>query len=310
MELQQKRQKVALVLASGGARGLAHIGVIRELEKNGFEISSVSGSSVGSLIGGIYVSGQLDAFTEWVLNLDEVDVFDLIDFTFTARGFIKAERIFNVFQKFLSKKNIEDLSIPFAAVAVDLNTRKEFIFREGSLVQAIRASVAIPSIITPVVNNDQILVDGGVVSPIPADAVARHHGDLLFVSDINANTPYIKPDVPARPPKEHEYSFKRSIFNAVRNNTDFFSSDGDQKSGLGYLDVLNKTFDIMQDSICVLTKQNYHPDITVEISRDAATTFEFYRAAELIEAGKQAFYVALEQYKKTITSGTSNPEKK
>lgn len=297
MKHPAKRQKVALVLSSGGARGLAHIGVIRELEKNGFEISSIAGSSVGSLIGGIYLSGKLGEFAEWICDLDQIDVFDLMDFTLTTHGFIKGDKLFAKLRGFLSDKNIEDHPIPYVAVAADLRTRKEVLLRSGSLTDAIRASVSIPTIVTPVFREEYILVDGGTVNPIPADVIARTPGDLLFVSDINARKPYRKPNVEDKPLKEHPFSLKRGIFKFVKYNTSIFSSESPTDTPPGYLDVIDKTFDIMQDSICALTKQNYHPDILVEISRDAATTFEFHRATELIEAGRLAFYEAMDQWK-------------
>lgn len=288
------KQKVALVLASGGARGLAHIGVIQELEKNGFEISSVSGASIGALIGGMYAAGTLPQFTEWISSLDQVDVFDLMDFTLSGQGFIKGEKLFGFLkQEFLLEHNIEDLRIPFVAIAGDIVTRKAVEFRHGPLSKAIRASIAIPSVITPVVIDNMILVDGGVVSPIPAAHIARTPGDIMVIVDINANIPYLKPVVKPRPVKVHDYSLKRKLFEFVRDNTHFFSSEAKAGSTPGYLEVLNKTFDIMQDSICSLTKETFGAAITVEISRDSASTFEFHRADELIEGGRLAFRKAL-----------------
>jgi NTE family protein len=291
----QQRNKVALVLASGGARGLAHIGVIRELEAHGFEITSIGGSSIGALVGGIYAAGTLDEFTDWMCSLDQVDVFDMMDFTLSGQGFIKGSRLFNFLKTFMGDKNIEDLRIPYIAVAADLITRKEVVFRTGKLSDAVRASIAIPSVITPVMLEDMILVDGGVVSPIPAEAVRRNPGDILVVCDINANIPYVKPEVPAKPEKIHEYSLKRKLFEFVRDNTHFFSPEARENGAPGYIEVINKTFDIMQDSICSLTKKNYNPEISVEISRDAASTFEFHRADELIESGRIAFRKALQE---------------
>jgi NTE family protein len=283
-----KKKNVALVLASGAARGLAHIGVIRELERSGYNITSVSGSSIGALIGGVYVSGKLDEFTTWICDLDQIDVFELMDFTLSGQGFIKGEKLFKELKKFISDTPIEKLAIPFATVAADLISRKEIVFKTGSLHTAIRASIAIPSVITPVIIDNMVLVDGGVFSPIPADVVDYNPEDILVICDINVNKPYIKPQIPVRPQKEHEYSLKRKVFDFIKENTSFISNENKPDSIPGYLEVINKTFDIMQDSICLLTKKNYHPDYIVEISRDAATTFEFHRGYELIEAGRLA----------------------
>jgi NTE family protein len=288
MVTSSKKKNVELVLASGGARGLAHIGVIRELERMGYNITSVSGSSIGALIGGVYVSGKLEDFSGWVCDLDQVDVFELMDFTFTGQGFIKGEKLFNQIKPFISDTPIEKLSIPFAAVAADLVSRKEIVFKKGSLHTAIRASIAIPSIITPVILDNMVLVDGGVFSPIPAEVIDHNPDNILVICDINVNKPYLKPTVPKRPKKEHEYTLKRRVFDFIKENTRFISNVSKPDSTPGYLEVVNKTFDIMQDSICLLTKKNYHPDYVIEISRDAATTFEFYRGDELIEAGRLA----------------------
>jgi len=186
-------KKVALVLSSGGCRGLAHIGVIEELLNDGYEISSISGSSIGSLIGGVYASGNLKTFTEWVCQLDEVDIYDLIDLTLTGAGFIKGERIFKKFESFIGCKTFEELKIPLAVVATDIVKREEVVFDKGNLILAIRASVAIPTIITPLLYKDMVLVDGGVVNPIPVNCVKRTEGDILVVVDVNSRIPYEKP---------------------------------------------------------------------------------------------------------------------
>ena len=288
------KQKVALVLASGGARGLAHIGVIEELEKNGFEITSIAGSSMGALVGGIYAAGTLQRFTRWICGLNQADVFDLMDFTLSRQGFIKGDKLFGFFKEaFFGGLRIEDLRIPYTAIAGDLSTRKAVVFTEGLLSDAIRASVAIPSAITPVITEHHVLVDGGVVSPIPVPYVARISGDILVICDVNANIPYEKPDLPPRPTAPPVMSNKQRFFDFIRDNISFFTRESRSDKQPGYLDVLSKTFDIMQDSICELTKASYGAEISIDISRDSASTFEFYRAEELIAAGRLAFHKAL-----------------
>jgi len=294
-------QKVSLVLSSGGCRGIAHIGVIEELLNDGYDITSISGSSIGSLIGGIYASGNIERFKEWVCQLDEVDVFDLMDFTFTGQGFIKAERFFRNLEEFIGCKTFEELKIPLAVVATDLTHREEVVFDKGNLLLAIRASVAIPSIVTPVFYKDMILVDGGVVSPIPTDCIKRSEGDVLVVVDVNANLPYEKPNFNSLAPRQKNFSVKRKVFEFVKNNFNLTGNEKTENEGKpGYLSVIDKTFDIMQDRICRLTIVQEKPGIKVEISRHAATTFEFYRAQELIEAGKSAYRKAKENLTQKI----------
>jgi len=288
--LYNMNKKVALVLSSGGCRGLAHIGVIEELLNDGYEISSISGSSIGSLIGGVYASGNLKTFTEWVCQLDEVDIYDLIDLTLTGAGFIKGERIFKKFESFIGCKTFEELKIPLAVVATDIVKREEVVFDKGNLILAIRASVAIPTIITPLLYKDMVLVDGGVVNPIPVNCVKRTEGDILVVVDVNSRIPYEKPRFDMLLGKSKETTFKRKIFDFAKRKTNLFNDEKKTTKGLpGYYTVMDKSIDIMQDKISQLTVITKQPEIDVEVSRDAASTFEFYRAQELIAAGREAY---------------------
>lgn len=291
-------QKVSLVLSSGGCRGLAHIGVIEELLKDGYEISSISGTSIGSLVGGIYASGNLKPFTEWVCSLDEIDVYDLMDFTLTGQGFIKAERIFKTFEEFIGCKTFEELKIPLSIVATDIQNRQEVVFDKGNLILAIRASIAIPTVITPVLYKEMILVDGGVINPIPVNCIKRADGDILVVVDVNANIPYYKPEYEAIPRTKRKFSFKRKALDYAKKRFNVLSGEKKEPEGMpSYLSVINKSIDIMQDRICKLTVMQQRPDINVDISRDAASTFEFYRAHELIETGRLAYKKAKENSK-------------
>ena len=288
--LYNMNKKVALVLSSGGCRGLAHIGVIEELLNDGYEISSISGSSIGSLIGGVYASGNLKTFTEWVCQLDEVDIYDLIDLTLTGAGFIKGERIFKKFESFIGCKTFEELKIPLAVVATDIVKREEVVFDKGNLILAIRASVAIPTIITPLLYKDMVLVDGGVVNPIPVNCVKRTEGDILVVVDVNSRIPYEKPRFDMLLGKSKETTFKRKLFDLAKRKTNLFNDEKKTTKGLpGYYTVMDKSIDIMQDKISQLTVITKQPEIDVEVSRDAASTFEFYRAQELIAAGREAY---------------------
>ncbi|HDO26967.1 MAG TPA: patatin, partial [Bacteroidetes bacterium] len=163
------KNKVALVLSSGGSKGLAHIGAINVLEKNGFEITSVSGSSIGSVIGGIYAMGELPRYTEWVKTLNKKTIWGLMDFAFSTQGLLKGENVFNKMKTFIPDRDIEEMNIPFSAIATDLINEKEVVFDKGSFYDAVRASVAIPTVFTPVKYKDTILVDGGVLNPLPID---------------------------------------------------------------------------------------------------------------------------------------------
>ena len=148
------KQKVALVLSSGGARGTAHIGVIRELLSRGYEITSIAGSSMGAVVGGVYSSGKLDEYEEWICDLGKMDMFNLVDFTLSTNGIIKADRVLNEIKKFIPDQNIENLPVQLACVATDILHKKEIVFTRRSLFEAIRASIAIPLVIRPAKKND------------------------------------------------------------------------------------------------------------------------------------------------------------
>lgn len=178
-------KQVALVLGSGGARGYAHIGVIEELERRGYGIACIAGCSMGSVIGGIYAAGKLGEYRQWVESLDYLDVLRLLDVSFRL-GAIRGERVFGKIQEILGPINIEDLPIPYTAVATDLTNQQEIWFQEGDLHQAMRASAAIPSLFTPVLQGNRMLVDGGLLNPLPIVPVVSSHADLIVAVNLNA----------------------------------------------------------------------------------------------------------------------------
>ncbi len=295
----KQTNKVALVLSSGGARGLAHIGAIEELEKQGFEIQAISGTSIGAVVGGIYASGYLEAYKKWMCNLDKLDVFNLFDFTFSSQGFVKGERVFAEIQKFIPDVAIENLPIQFTAIASDITNNSEVRFESGSLFEAMRASVAIPTILKPLVKENQILVDGGVVNPIPIDCVKRSEGDILVAINLNANTPYYKEIINREKNIEEENNYRLKISSFMEKWLSLLPKTESPKKTLGFFDLLNKSFDMMQDRVADFTLQQHKPDILVNISRQACGTFEFYRANEMIEYGRRMMRTAIEQWEKS-----------
>lgn len=303
--MSEKKQKVALVLSSGGARGLAHIGVIESLEENGFEISSIAGSSVGALIGGFYACGMLDVYKKWAMQLDRLDVFKLIDFTFSVQGFIRGEKAFKTLEDMIPDCKIEDMNIPFCAVATNLKEKKDVSLTTGSMYKAIKASVAIPTVIKPQIYDNIELIDGGVTNPIPIDKVKRHKGDILVVSDVNAATAY-RPPKKSKERQELEIETYRSKIESFKNTwSKLLPGNSSPKEKLGYFELLNRSIDLMQDRVATLIMQHYKPDITVSISRDAANTFEFYKAKDLIEVGRLRFSESYQQYEKKAAATES-----
>ncbi|MGF7141158.1 patatin-like phospholipase family protein [Roseimarinus sediminis] len=266
------KQPIALVLSGGAARGIAHIGIIEELEKNNFEIKSVAGNSMGAFVGAIYASGQLPEFKEWILNLGKKDLIKLADITISKNGFVKGEKLFTKLKEFLPDVNIEDLSIPYTAVAADLTNMQEVVLSTGSLQQAVRASIAIPGVFMPVYIGNSVLVDGGVVNPIPLNRVKRTNGDMLVASFVNAKHP--------EPPENHR--------EVAQNNTDNSGEQDNKPNKEGLFTIMSKTTSLLTYSLAMTNIEKYNPDILFNVSRDSCGTFEFHRIEEMIENGKKA----------------------
>jgi NTE family protein len=180
------KKDITLVLSGGGARGIAHIGVIEELVKLNVNIASISGTSMGALIGGIYAVGKLEEFKQWMLKVNRTKIFKLIDFSFSTQGLVKGERIFNEIKEFITDVNIEDLPIKYTATAFDIANGREVVFDKGSLYNAIRASISIPTIFTPLTLGDSVFIDGGVVNNIPINTAKRVENDIVIAVNVNA----------------------------------------------------------------------------------------------------------------------------
>ncbi|NBA97325.1 patatin-like phospholipase family protein [Pseudomonas sp. R5(2019)] len=179
------KKRVALVLGSGGARGYAHIGVIEEIERRGYDIGCIAGCSMGAVVGGIYAAGKLDEYRQWIESLDYLDVLRLVDVSFRL-GAMRGDKVFGQIRKIVGELNIEDLRIPYTAVATDLTNQQEIWFQEGCLHQAMRASAAIPSLFTPVMQGNRMLVDGGILNPLPIVPVVSSHCDLIIAVNLNS----------------------------------------------------------------------------------------------------------------------------
>ncbi|MFF5083234.1 patatin-like phospholipase family protein [Actinoplanes sp. NPDC000266] len=191
-------RRVALALGSGGARGFAHIGVVQVLEERGFEVCSVAGSSMGALVGGVMAAGRLNEFTDWAVKLKQRDILRLIDPKWALPGAMAADRLINHLNDFLGDAEIEKLPIPYTAVATDINARREVWFQRGLLRSAIRASIAIPGLITPVVINGRLLADGGLLNPVPIEPTAASGADLTVAVSLQAPRPQGEPASPVR----------------------------------------------------------------------------------------------------------------
>ena len=288
------QKKVSLVLSGGGARGLAHIGVIEELEKAGYEIHSIVGTSIGALVGGVYAMGRLEDYKNWMTSLDKRKVFSLVDFTISAHGLVKGDRVLNRMQEIIPDQNIQDLPKYFAAMAVDLIKREAVKFEKGSFYEAIRASIAIPNVMKPVENNKQLLVDGGVMNNLPLKYAKRKDGDILVAVDVGANVPILKNSYNKKETKEQKFAYQKKVKEFYQKIQSWipYDKDSDEESKvekLGYLDLMTTTINLLMEQQTKLQIEHTQPDVLIQISRDSCGTYDFYRAAEMIEIGKLAF---------------------
>ncbi|MDR5875664.1 patatin-like phospholipase family protein [Halomonas sp. CUBES01] len=325
---EQSGNKVALVLGSGGARGYAHIGVIEALEARGLEIISIAGCSMGALIGGIYASGKLPEYREWVCNLDYLDVLRLVDVTWSPMGAMRASKVMNKLEGLVGDMLIEDLPIPVTTVATDLVRQREVWFQNGPLLRAIRASIAVPGVITPVHVGDQVLVDGGLLNPLPImPTLAAHEADFVVAVNVTAHSPQpisleaLLPDEPEDDNRtalelerdENIGGWMADVREATKRLWDGLGSSDEQEASdetpemrgkreWGKLDMILESFDITQAALAKYKIAGYPPDVLIEVPKTVCSTYEFHRAKDLIRLGRHLADEALERRMPNIAS--------
>jgi NTE family protein len=283
--IQKGDKSVSLVLGSGGARGLAHIGVIHELQEQGYQIRSIAGCSMGALIGGIFAAGKLDEFERWVSAVTKVDIVALLDISWGKKGLVKGDKIISTLVDLVGDKTIEELDIPFTAVAADVKNEKEVWINSGRLFDAIRASISLPLFFTPVKYKEGYLIDGGVLNPVPIAPTFNDETDITVAVNLGGPVELIyenvEKDNPAnsKPSQLHEkiVDFVSQLKDSVVNSDD---------NDWGAFDVANEAFDAMQSAIARQKLAAYPPDIVIEIARNACGTLEFDRADEMIQLGR------------------------
>ena len=256
---------------------------------------------MGALVGGIYAAGGLDAFKEWMKTVDRMKVFNLMDFTIGNGGFVKGEKVIDELKSIIPDKLIEDLPIPFTAVATDIRHRREVLFNRGSLYDAIRSSISMPSIFTPNHIGDMLLIDGGVVNPVPVNRVLRNPGDILVAVDLNG--PYIeKPEDDE--PEEKKSRLRQRIEKIVESITNKTTKEEveaslahikekDDDNDMGIVSILNQSSSMMIQTNADLTLKLYPPDILVRIAKNAYSTMEFYKYDEIVALGRAKMEEAL-----------------
>lgn len=277
---------ISLVLGSGGARGFAHIGIIHWLEEHGYSIQSISGSSIGAVVGGVYAAGKLDEFEQWVTAITKLDMVALMDISFDGTGLLKGDKIINSLVSLVGEVNIEDLPIRYTAVATDIEQEKEVWLNSGRLFDAVRASISLPFILTPFKLNGIELVDGAILNPVPIAPTFSDTTELTIA--INLSGPPDSTLMPPRPEdKPPKLSEKNSHFfdESVARFIDKFRATSTPVQTLNLYNVANQSFDTMQGTIARLKLAAYPPDITVTIPRNTCSALEFHRASEMIDLG-------------------------
>mgnify|MGYP000895274390 FL=1 len=289
------KKNVALVLSSGGARGLAHIGAIEELERRGYCITSIAGCSMGALIGAMYAAGKLAEVKEWMVQLDKKKILSLVDFSFSLNHLVKGEKVMDALKEIVPDVNIEDLPIPYAAVATDWNSGKEVVFKKGSLYEAVRSRISIPLFFNPVRKGEMLLVDGGLVNGLPLNRVARVKGDLLV--GVNVST--------------HDYKEEKLMSDIIDKKTLAKSlpaaivkriMDYQEGLGLNYMTLLSRTISIMLEQN---TRQQIiisKPDIAVQVQMKRYGGNDYDKAAEISLIGENKMRKALNEYEQAHAS--------
>ncbi len=318
----------AVVLGSGGARGYAHIGALQVIVEHGYDIVAISGSSMGALVGGVHAAGCLDEYTAWVTGLRQLDILRLVDLSLSAGGAIRGEKVFAIVREMVGDMRIEDLPVAYTAVATDVLAHREVWFQEGSLSNAIRASIAIPSLFTPVVSGDQLLVDGALMNPVPilptlasnadvtiavslSGAVRRHSptrpsgpvtAPVLEEAPIENGSGGDRPDGPMDAPglrqraaRFFDWEARRAMLGREEHGErpPPPPPSGVDIADVGRLDIVNLAYEVMQATLTSYKLAGYPPDVLVEIPKSSARTFEFHRAPELIELGRERTEQAL-----------------
>ena len=320
---------VALVLSSGGPRGWAYIGAIEELTRRGYNITSIAGTSIGSLVGGIYAAGKLEDVKEWLFTLDAWKVFDLMDLSLSMNHLVKGDKVIGALKEIVPDVNIEDLKIPYRAVAADLYTGEEVVFDQGPLFDAIRASISIPSLFRPVKYGFRTLVDGGIVNTMPIDKVVRKENDILVAFDVNdIDVDGIRKMLIDEANEEEAYLARekeledetQSVLDAVRNNASLtffekvklagrqgqkviahkFKDEEPERETIyedNYYSILSRTFSIMNHVLAKTAAERYKPDILVKMPFDAHDAIgEYAKAREISEEGRALMAAALDKF--------------
>ncbi len=289
----RRKPRVGLALGSGSARGWAHVGVIRALERAGIRPDLVCGTSIGALVGAAYVAGELERFEQWLLGLRIGDVLALMDVRLNG-GMIKGARLMEFFRRNFIDRPIEDLPLPFGAVATDLNTGAEVWLRQGSTMAAVRASIALPGLFTPALRDGRVLVDGALVNPVPVSLARAMGADLVIAVDLSSDVlgrrqrAEPESEAPAAEISKWRRKLQERLSSLIPPRTD----DAAPKLP-SILEVVAASINIMQVRVSRSRMAGDPPDAIVAPRLAHLGLLDFHRAKEAIEEGARAVEAAL-----------------
>jgi NTE family protein len=318
--------RVALALGSGGARGYAHIGVIEALRSRGYEVVGIAGSSMGAVVGGLEAAGRLDDFADWAKSLTQRTILRLLDPSISAAGVMRAGKILDAVRDILGPVAIEELPIPYTAVATDLLAGKSVWFQRGPLDEAIRASIAIPGVIAPHEVDGRLLADGGILDPLPMAPLSAVNADLTIAVSLSGSEAITSRETEPGATVEWLNRMMRSTtalldrptaravlgrFGVPASESENWPDDPDAEQPdvddvvelaevatevpkLGSFEVMNRTIDIAQSALARHTLAVYPPDLLIEVPRSTCRALEFHRAVEVIAAGRDLAIEALD----------------
>ena len=276
---------------------MAHIGAIEELQARGYTITSVSGTSIGSLIGGILAAGKIQEAHDWFCSLDKQQILSLTDFSFGLSHMVKGNKVLEAIKEWVPDRDIEDLPIPVAFVATDILNSREVVFTRGKLFEAIRASISIPMCFEPFRYRDTLLVDGGLTNPFPLNRVARTPGDILVGMNISAEDNMLtgSPNVPKELPRK----WKIAKINRVNRLWGKLAKELDEWTPqINYASLINRTINVQIQAGCRVMANFCKPDVLAEMPQNAYSTFDFDKAAEIMDRGRELMAKALDEYEK------------
>lgn len=283
--------KIGLALGAGAARGWAHIGIIRALQKAGVKIDVVAGCSIGAYVGAAYASGKLDELEAWANTLTEWQVFKLLGVGFRRGGLASGQKVFEKLKDDFCAATFEEMNIPFACVATDLYSGKEVVFNKGDIGDSIQASCAIPALFSPVDHNGRWLVDGAVVNPVPVNQCRQMGADFVIAVNLSAD---FRPRLIETCESEHEENQRKTDEMLDKANDGiikkWFSPDTktSKKVPPGIVGVMSSSLEILQARVTRSRLAGEPPDVLIEPQLHDVGILEFHRAIEVAEKGNQA----------------------